>query len=90
MLLGDMTERGEKVFERSGHYTPSSKPYSEFDTKQIFLSPTIYCTLEGRSMPNYDSCKCTMTMYGYYDNIWKLSCKKLKLFVMVERSHCLL
>jgi hypothetical protein len=38
---GGVTDRGEEVFERSGHFTPSRKPYSEFDTKQIFVSPTI-------------------------------------------------
>lgn len=41
LLLGDITNRGEEVFERSGHFTPTRKPYLEFDTKKIFLSPTI-------------------------------------------------
>lgn len=41
VAAGSVTKRGEEVLERSGHYTPTTKPYNEFDTRQIFVSPTI-------------------------------------------------
>ncbi|XP_077868820.1 uncharacterized protein LOC144359579 [Saccoglossus kowalevskii] len=52
LLPGDVRFGGKKLLERPGHFNDLRKPDPKFDTKQIFLSPSIrYCANNAYSYP---------------------------------------